>query len=120
MRVDGREQEAAVRMAAYWDRKVDVFGEDRSFHKLTLADFDDEDQVALRQGGTKLLPGKDDAGRALIYVDKSKYDQRLSHRNSMVRATPGTQSQQMAAFSSPTNLPTVLASSNLVHASRCS
>jgi hypothetical protein len=78
-------QKAAERMGCYWDKKVELFGEDRAFRPLTLADFDDEDSEALRLGGTRYLPIKDAAGRGLIFVDKSRYDLRASHRKSMVR-----------------------------------
>jgi hypothetical protein len=76
---------AAVRMGTYWDKKVELFGPDRAFRRLTLADFDEEDAVALRQGGTQFFPVKDHAGRGLIYVDKSRYEHRATHRKSMVR-----------------------------------
>jgi hypothetical protein len=76
---------AAVRMGTYWDKKVELFGQDRAFRRLTLADFDDDDGEALRLGGTRCFPVKDNAGRGLIYVDKSRYEPRTTHRKSMVR-----------------------------------
>jgi hypothetical protein len=76
---------AAIRMATYWDKKVELFGQDRAFRRLTLADFDEDDGEALRLGGTRLFPVRDEAGRALIYVDKSRYEHRTTHRKCMVR-----------------------------------
>jgi hypothetical protein len=78
-------QKAAERMGCYWDKKVELFGQERAFRPLTLAEFDDEDSEALRLGGTRYLPIKDEAGRGLILVDKSRFDLRASHRKSMVR-----------------------------------
>ena len=76
---------AAVRMGTYWYKKVELFGQDRAFRKLSLADFDEDDGDALRLGGTRLFPVKDNPGRGLIYVDKSRYEPRTTHRKSMVR-----------------------------------
>lgn len=49
-----------------------------------MADFTDADQHALALGGIRLLPQRDQAGRALILVDKTRYDQRIEYRRSMV------------------------------------
>jgi hypothetical protein len=78
-------QKAAACLVAYWETKLRVWGEDRAFHRLVLDDFTEEDQCALELGGIRCLPGRDKAGRAIVVIDRTRFDQRQSHRQSMVR-----------------------------------
>jgi len=78
-------QKAAARLVAYWRAKVDVFSIEHAFRPITLADFvDDNDQHALQMGGIRCLPVKDEAGRAIILIDRTRFDQRVENRKSMV------------------------------------
>jgi hypothetical protein len=78
-------QKAAACLVAYWDAKVRVWGEDHAFHHLVLDDFTEEDQRALELGGIRFLPERDESGRGIVIADRTRFDQRQSHRQSMVR-----------------------------------
>jgi hypothetical protein len=78
-------QKAAACLVAYWEAKVRVWGEDHAFHKIVLDDFTEEDQCALGLGGIRCLPERDKSGRGIFIVDKTRFDPRQSHRQSMVR-----------------------------------
>ena len=78
-------QNAAARMAAYWNTKVQVFGHDRAFRRLSLDDLEQDDLHALHRGGIQILPTRDDAGRAILVSDRSRYEHRPTLRTSMVR-----------------------------------
>ena len=72
-------------MALHWEAKVSIFGEDRAFRRITLADIPVEDEDAFRLGGVCALPERDGKGRGILLVDRSHFDQRTTHRKSMVR-----------------------------------
>lgn len=78
---------AAQKIVKYWDRKVVVFGADRAFRKLSIADFDEEDLVALNLGGIRALPERDKFGRGVIFQYRAYFDHRPGHRMSMVRTS---------------------------------
>mmetsp|Transcript_14002 Transcript_14002/g.15381 ORF Transcript_14002/g.15381 Transcript_14002/m.15381 type:complete len:361 (+) Transcript_14002:84-1166(+) len=59
---------AARRMIRYWQRKVDLFGVEKAFQpSVTILHFRMEDYPALVKGAFRLLPTKDDRGRAIIF-----------------------------------------------------
>mmetsp|Transcript_16117 Transcript_16117/g.22474 ORF Transcript_16117/g.22474 Transcript_16117/m.22474 type:complete len:127 (-) Transcript_16117:668-1048(-) len=76
--------QAAEKMVQYWSRKVDLFGPDRAFRKLSILDFeeDEADLLALNGGGFQALPETDDAGRAIFFSDRSPW---TNNSKSMVR-----------------------------------
>jgi len=76
---------AAERLMRYWTEKVDLFGNEKAFHPICVQDFDEEDQAALTGGGFKLLPDTDNTGRGIIVSCRPKWDNRHSHRKSMLR-----------------------------------
>jgi len=70
----------------YWDRKVELFGPDRAFRKISIEDLDnEEDAVALEKGGMKALPHTDSAGRGLVMSYRAYWDLRKRHDSSMLR-----------------------------------
>ena len=76
---------AAAKIIHYWSRKVDLFGPDRAFSKLSLQDFDDEDQPALLNGGMRSLPERDEAGRGIFFSYRTLWDNRRTNQKSNVR-----------------------------------
>jgi len=78
---------AANRMVKYWSEKFKLWGEERAYraNPITINDFDETDLIALEKGGVRSLPSKDKSKRRLIIIDKTRFDQRQSHRESMVR-----------------------------------
>ena len=77
-------EKAATRFVNHWEHKVRLWGQEKAFRKLSVNDFDDNDQEALLGGGIRVLPLKDRNGRGIIMVDRNYYDLRPSHRTSMV------------------------------------
>jgi len=69
----------------YWTEKVDLFGPGKAFKPLCIQDLQDEDQAALTGGGFKILPETDQAGRGIIVSCRAKWDNRRTHRKSMLR-----------------------------------
>lgn len=67
------EQRAAMRLLAYWDRRLKVFGEEKFALPLTLSGALKDDLHAIRSGFMVLLPTTDDKGRAIIYTDSASY-----------------------------------------------
>jgi hypothetical protein len=76
-------QQAALRFVHYWKDKVRIWGIGRAFHKITLSDFEEEDQIALNLGGIQALKDKDKFNRAIMLYNRTRFD--LRHRNSQVR-----------------------------------
>jgi len=77
---------AAKRFAKYWNKRIELFGE-KAFMPLTIdGSMSDEDIVALSTGFASVLPGKDETGRALVWVDASFLDTTKYSRESMIRA----------------------------------
>lgn len=71
-------------MATYWDARVQVWGPEVAFRRIGLGEFEPEDQIALELGGIRFLPSLDNAGRGIIVVDRTRFDQRVERRSSMV------------------------------------
>ena len=88
---DGHHQAAALRITAYWQEKVKLFGIDRAFRRLGLQDLTEaEHEIALRRGGIQALPGTDAAGRGIVFYDRTRWEARRSHRASMVSLLDST------------------------------
>ena len=77
-------EKAAKRMVKYWDRKVQLFGSDRAFRALSMLDFDKEDTVALEKGGLQILPTRDEAGRAIGFLDRRHWNATIFSTDTMV------------------------------------
>jgi hypothetical protein len=60
-------------MALYWKSKLKIFGEDKAFQKITLADVDDDDLASLRAGSYMALPTRDVAGRAVMFSSTQEF-----------------------------------------------
>ena len=75
---------AAQKIVDYWHRKVELFGPEKSFRKLSIRDMNEEDEEALNRGGFQALPDLDERGRGVWYSRRSLWDNRHSHRTSMV------------------------------------
>lgn len=77
---------AALRLVKYWDKRVEIFGEDRAFLPLTLDGALKDDDVALSMAFIQSTEAKDEAGRRIVLGDPSKLDKSKYTRPSMVRA----------------------------------
>jgi len=76
---------AARRYAQYWDKRVGIFGPEKAFHALTLADALADDDVPFSLGVMTLLPNHDPSGRSLLYYDPAKFDRAKHETDSVVR-----------------------------------
>jgi hypothetical protein len=72
---------AAQRVVNYWEEKLKLFGPQKAFRRLTIHDLDAKDVETLREGGIRMLPGRDDSGRGLLYCDWAEWN---GDRQSMV------------------------------------
>ena len=78
---------AAGRLIKYWDKRVEVFGEDKAFLPLTLDGALKEDEISLEMAFVQSTEHATDAeGRRIILGDPSKLDKSKYTRESMVRA----------------------------------
>jgi hypothetical protein len=77
---------AAKRLVKYFDRKVELFGTEVAFHKLSFLDFSAEDRGDVEAGGIYLLPYPDEGGRKIIVTCRTHL-QDMHHRkfNSVIR-----------------------------------
>lgn len=65
---EGNIQLAALRLALYWQFRLDNFGEDRCFLPMTLAGAMRDEVMSMAKARVlQLLPNTDAAGRAIIY-----------------------------------------------------
>mmetsp|Transcript_4554 Transcript_4554/g.6731 ORF Transcript_4554/g.6731 Transcript_4554/m.6731 type:complete len:341 (-) Transcript_4554:70-1092(-) len=71
---------AAKRMVKYFERKVELFGTEVAFRKLSFLDFSAEDRGNVEAGGIYLLPYPDEGGRKIIVTSRSHF-QDFHHRN---------------------------------------
>jgi hypothetical protein len=72
---------AAQRVVKYWEEKLKLFGPRKAFRRLTIHDLEPKDVETLREGGIRMLPGRDASGRGLLYIDRTKWNR---DRDSMV------------------------------------
>ena len=77
---------AAGRLIKYWDKRVEVFGEDRAFLPLTLDGALKGDEISLEMAFVQSTEHTDAEGRRIILGDPSKLDKSKYTRESMVRA----------------------------------
>ena len=74
-RENGNIARAAIRMARYWQMRLDLFGEDKCYLPMTLAGaMADEVAPAMEMKIHQVLPVTDAAGRQIIYTDFSLRD----------------------------------------------
>jgi hypothetical protein len=71
----------------YWKDKVYVWGEEKAYREIRLSDFEKEDMKSLALGGQQLLKDRDAFGRKVVIYDRSRIDNRVTHRKSTVRKT---------------------------------
>jgi len=61
-------RKAAKRMVAYFEFKMELFGQERITRDITLFDMTDDDREALYSGGKQAFPGgRDKSGRIIIW-----------------------------------------------------
>jgi hypothetical protein len=77
---------AAGRLVRYWDKRVQVFGEDRAFLPLTLDGALRDDGEALEVAFVQSTERTDAEGRRILLGDPSRLDRSRYTRESMVRA----------------------------------
>lgn len=76
---------AAKRYAKYWDKRVEHFGPERAFMKISLSEANAGDEETIDMGVVSLLGTKDPQGRSIVIFDPSKYDKSKYTTASMVR-----------------------------------
>eukprot|EP00521_Asterionellopsis_glacialis_P009046 CAMPEP_0195281394 /NCGR_PEP_ID=MMETSP0707-20130614/723_1 /TAXON_ID=33640 /ORGANISM="Asterionellopsis glacialis, Strain CCMP134" /LENGTH=316 /DNA_ID=CAMNT_0040340275 /DNA_START=155 /DNA_END=1105 /DNA_ORIENTATION=- len=77
---------AAKRLVKYFDRKVELFGTEVAFHKLSFLDFSAEDRGDVEAGGIYLLPYPDEGGRKIIVTCRTHLqDMHQRKFNSVIR-----------------------------------
>lgn len=78
---------AAARLVKYWAKRLELFGEQRAFRSLTLANiYEEEDDAGLKMGFVRLIPVTDNTGRSIVFVDPSKQDRTKYTREMLVRS----------------------------------
>jgi len=72
---------------AYWEKRVGIFGDEKAFLPMTLSGALKGDERSLEIGFLRPTFQKDDAGRAILYVEPSRLPMDKNYdRHSMVRA----------------------------------
>jgi hypothetical protein len=61
-------QGAAAKMIRFFRRRMELFGQEKLVGDIQFKDLHEEEQEALRNGLFQLLPQRDPAGRAIIFV----------------------------------------------------
>jgi hypothetical protein len=65
---------AARRMAGYFTKKVELFGDEKLAKKITLEDLDERDLAILQSGMIIKLPSTDPIGRPITFCDSTKFN----------------------------------------------
>jgi len=65
-------QPAAKRVIAYWEKRVGIFGDEKAFLPMTLSGALKGDERSLEIGYARPVFEKDDAGRAILFVDPAR------------------------------------------------
>mmetsp|Transcript_7733 Transcript_7733/g.10345 ORF Transcript_7733/g.10345 Transcript_7733/m.10345 type:complete len:253 (+) Transcript_7733:65-823(+) len=76
---------AAKRYVKYWDKRVEHFGPEKAFKKISLSDANAGDEETMDLGVISLLGKQDDQGRSILIYDPSKYDKSKYTTSSMIR-----------------------------------
>mmetsp|Transcript_21671 Transcript_21671/g.27549 ORF Transcript_21671/g.27549 Transcript_21671/m.27549 type:complete len:238 (+) Transcript_21671:279-992(+) len=76
---------AAKRYVKYWDKRVEHFGPEKAFMKISLSDANAGDEETMDLGVISLLGKQDDQGRSILIFDPSKYDKSKYTTSSMIR-----------------------------------
>merc|ERR1740139_2122207 len=76
---------AAKRLIKYWEKRIEVFGEEKAFVRLTLDDALADDSVALSLGYLQPTGQSDTAGRAIVFMDFSREGKADYTRYSLIR-----------------------------------
>jgi hypothetical protein len=61
-------KDAAIRLVAFFEIKLELFGAEKLTRTILLSDMDRDDIGCLEAGYSQLLPGRDRAGRALCTI----------------------------------------------------
>ena len=61
-------KDAAARMIRFFDRKLELFGEEKLVKDITFQDLGEEEVKVLERGCYQVLPQRDRAGRAIVYM----------------------------------------------------
>lgn len=69
---------AAHRYANYWNKRVEILGEEKAFQKFDLASLDDDAIYALEAGVIHVIERPGEHNRNLIYLDYSKFHSKIS------------------------------------------
>lgn len=70
---DNNPKLAAVRLALFWEYRLDLFGPERCFLPMTLSGaMRDEAKNVVERRVVQLLPARDTAGRAILYLQESR------------------------------------------------
>jgi hypothetical protein len=70
-------EEASARVLRFFTRKRELFGEERLVRDITMRDLGEEATTLLRRGLWQLLPQRDRAGRAILFLydmETTKYE----------------------------------------------
>lgn len=72
---------SARRLLAYFEKKMELWGEDKLCKDITLDDFDEDDLEALNNGCVQILRERDVAGRAIVFhdINQLKYKEVVNH-----------------------------------------
>ena len=73
LRADGfHPEKAATRLVAYFEGKLQYFGESLLTKRVQFSDLDEDDQACVRSGHFQVLPSRDQSGRAIV-IDMDVY-----------------------------------------------
>jgi hypothetical protein len=75
---------AAVRYAAYWKMRVEMYGEERAFLPLTVDSLTEKEKDQLRMGAVNVIERDD--GRNFVFIDPSNIDMKVYDRTCSLRA----------------------------------
>eukprot|EP00584_Thalassiosira_punctigera_P005952 CAMPEP_0172540764 /NCGR_PEP_ID=MMETSP1067-20121228/11699_1 /TAXON_ID=265564 ORGANISM="Thalassiosira punctigera, Strain Tpunct2005C2" /NCGR_SAMPLE_ID=MMETSP1067 /ASSEMBLY_ACC=CAM_ASM_000444 /LENGTH=340 /DNA_ID=CAMNT_0013326677 /DNA_START=60 /DNA_END=1082 /DNA_ORIENTATION=+ len=76
---------AAIRMAKYWNRRIELFG-DAAFHPLSIATIRDRGERELSLGFLRVMPDTDGTGRCNVFIDPTVLEGHGYEDENMVRA----------------------------------
>ena len=77
--------QAAQRIDRYWQLRTELFGEERAYRPLTLADGMQPEANLMALGLAWVLPQPDQHGRAVLFIDRTRFTQRVATREAFLR-----------------------------------